>query len=167
MGTAENERNYYELLGVERTASEEEIRASYKELVRIFHPDSNYFSEIVPDRIEGDEADTFKLISEAYKVLTDSNKRQNYDRSLPPVLNDWGSDARRPSPMTPEGKAGWVSPVQTPAMDKVAARNRTFGVAQRRTPEAEREIQSVQSVFELCQRRRRGLFERLLEMFGL
>jgi curved DNA-binding protein len=64
--------DYYKTLGVERTASGEDIKKAYRNLARKYHPDRN----------PGDkEAETrFKRINEAYEVLSDAEKRANYDR---------------------------------------------------------------------------------------
>ncbi len=65
-------RNYYELLGVKRDASADEIKQSFRRLARKYHPDLN----------PGDKAaeDKFKDISEAYEVLSDRSKRSQYDK---------------------------------------------------------------------------------------
>jgi curved DNA-binding protein len=65
-------RNYYELLGVKRDASADEIKQSFRRLARKYHPDLN----------PGDKAaeDKFKDISEAYEILSDRSKRSQYDK---------------------------------------------------------------------------------------
>jgi len=65
-------RDFYEVLGVERTADEETIKKAYRKLARQYHPDRN----------PGDKAAEakFKEVQEAYDVLGDKEKRQQYDR---------------------------------------------------------------------------------------
>jgi molecular chaperone DnaJ len=65
-------RDYYEVLGVERTATEVELKAAYRKLAVQHHPDRN-------PGVEGAE-DTFKEITEAYAVLSDEGKRRRYDQ---------------------------------------------------------------------------------------
>ena len=66
-------KKYYDLLGVEQNASENEIKKNYKKLAMKHHPDRN------PNNREESEQ-KFKEISNAYKVLTDPEKRQIYDK---------------------------------------------------------------------------------------
>ncbi len=63
-------RDYYEILGVEKTASKEDIKKAYKKLALQYHPDRNK---------EKDAEEKFKEISEAYAVLSDDEKRKAYD----------------------------------------------------------------------------------------
>jgi len=67
-----SKRDYYEVLGVEKNASETEIKKAYRKQALKFHPDKN----------PGDNAaeEKFKEAAEAYEILSDSNKRQRYDQ---------------------------------------------------------------------------------------
>lgn len=64
-------KNYYEILGVNRKSSKEEIRLSYRKLAKKYHPDANKTSE---------SETMFKDVNEAYDVLTNEEKRRKYDR---------------------------------------------------------------------------------------
>lgn len=61
-------KDYYKILGVNKTASEDEIKKAFRKLAHTYHPDKS----------GGDEA-KFKEVSEAYSVLSDKKKRQQYD----------------------------------------------------------------------------------------
>jgi len=66
------QRDYYEVLGIERSASEAEIKSAYRKMAMQYHPDRN------PNDPEAE--DRFKEAAEAYDVLSDANKRARYDR---------------------------------------------------------------------------------------
>ena len=68
---AEQKRDYYEVLGVDKGASQDNIKKAYRKLAMKYHPDVN--------KDPGAE-DKFKEINEAYEVLSDEQKRANYDR---------------------------------------------------------------------------------------
>jgi molecular chaperone DnaJ len=65
-------RDYYEVLGVGKTATADEIKKAYRKLAMQFHPDRN------PDNKEA--AEKFKEVCEAYEILSDTDKRQRYDQ---------------------------------------------------------------------------------------
>ena len=69
---AENKRDYYEVLGVKKDASAEEIKKAYRKAAMKYHPDRN------PGDKEAEEK--FKECGEAYEVLSDDSKRQRYDQ---------------------------------------------------------------------------------------
>lgn len=73
----EEKRDYYEVLGVSKRASEEEIKKIYKKLARKYHPD---LQRNKPDKEKEIAADKFKELEEAHKVLTDNSKRSTYDQ---------------------------------------------------------------------------------------
>src|SRR5687768_7185080 len=72
MATGSGKRDYYEVLGVQREASPEELKRAYKQLAVKLHPDRN------PGDQEAEEK--FKEATEAYSVLADAEKRARYDR---------------------------------------------------------------------------------------
>jgi curved DNA-binding protein len=78
-------QDYYETLGVARTATEEEIKKAFRKLARKHHPDVN------PGDATAEEK--FKKLNEAYEVLSDSEKRKKYDQ--------FGSDYRTGQQFTP------------------------------------------------------------------
>jgi DnaJ-class molecular chaperone len=78
-----NRKDYYQILGVNESASAEEIKKAYRKLAVKFHPDKNRGRE---KEVEG----RFKEISEAYYVLSDEKRRQQYDQ----VRRYGGDDSR-------------------------------------------------------------------------
>jgi len=79
-------KDYYKILGIERNASEEDIRKAYRKLAMQYHPDRN------PNDKQAEER--FKEINEAYQVLNDPKKRSHYDR----LGSDYSNWQRRGAP---------------------------------------------------------------------
>ena len=65
-------RDYYKILGVTAKTPKNELKKKYRELAKKYHPDSNEGSKEAEDK--------FKIVSEAYEILSDSKKRKEYDR---------------------------------------------------------------------------------------
>lgn len=84
------ERDYYEILGVPRTASADEIKKAYRKLAKQYHPDRNPGNKSAESR--------FREVQAAYDVLGDPQKRKNYDQ--------WGH-AGAGAGAAPGGASGW------------------------------------------------------------
>src|SRR3954447_1323072 len=83
-------RDYYEVLGVGRDASEAEVKKAFRKLARELHPDVNAHDPQAEEK--------FKEAAEAYEVLSDAEQRQTYDR--------FGHDGLRSGGFTPGGGFG-------------------------------------------------------------
>ncbi|MBO5143559.1 MAG: molecular chaperone DnaJ [Clostridia bacterium] len=82
---AEAKRDYYEVLGVDKNVSDDELKKAFRKLAKKYHPDAN------PDNKEEAEK-KFKEVNEAYEVLSDKQKRTMYDRFGHSGPNGYSSD---------------------------------------------------------------------------
>src|ERR687888_1721081 len=130
--------DYYELLGVSRSAPEERTRSASRKLARQFHPDVNS----APDA-----AERFKRITEAYEVLTDPQRRQRYDMfgSTQGGFGDFGigdlfetffgGDLRRRESRGPMRGADLRMEIEIDLLDAVQGRERVITVPRLETCE--------------------------------
>ena len=76
-------KDYYQILGISRDASQDEIKKAYRRLALCYHPDRNQ-----QEKEKSEE--TFKEVNEAYQILGDDDKRRQYD-----YLSHWSQNRRR------------------------------------------------------------------------
>ena len=74
-----SQKDYYDILGVERSASADDLKRAYRKLAQQYHPD------------KGGDPERFKELNEAYQVLSDSNKRAQYDQFGTAGVNNGGA----------------------------------------------------------------------------
>ena len=72
-------RDYYEILGIDRSADASTIKKAYRKLAKKYHPDSN------PNNAEA--AEKFKDVTEAYEILSDPEKKKLYDQYYSETVN--------------------------------------------------------------------------------
>jgi molecular chaperone DnaJ len=90
-----SKRDYYEVLGVDKSTPKDELKKSYRKLAMKYHPDRN------PD--DANASEKFKELSEAYEILSDDQKRQAYDQ--------FGHDGVNPSFSNAQGAADGFSDI--------------------------------------------------------
>ena len=157
-------KTYYELLGVTPEATKEEIKSDYREIARVYHPDSHFFDDIIGSApLSTDDNDVFKTVTNAYNILTDERKRADYDRILPKGLADWDSQNNfwNQSAEPGRGKQSRPDPRKAQAFG-------TFGKAQEAPASAfDKEHERIVRPMSEVLRTRRNIFARFLDLFGL
>src|SRR5881628_2068437 len=130
--------DYYVLLGVSRSATDEQIRSAYRKLARQYHPDVNSAS---------DASERFKAVTEAYEILTDPQRRQRYDMFGSTIggfgdfgIGDlfetfFGGDLRRREPRGPMRGADLRMEIEIDLLDAVQGRERVINVPRLETCE--------------------------------
>ena len=113
-------KTHYEILGLPRSATEEQIKRRYRQLARKHHPD------VAQDSVSAQDA--FVLISEAYQTLANPDKRTIYDGELDAEM--FRVEPRRPSTETPPGPVGTQESPRQPAPDPVEHARRLVREAQ-------------------------------------
>src|SRR5438874_2243599 len=131
--------DFYQLLGVSRGATDEQIRSAYRKLARQLHPDVNK---------EPDAAQRFKEMTEAYEILTDPQRRQRYDMFGSTTAGGFGDfgigdlfetffggDLRRREPRGPMRGADLRMEIEIDLLDAVQGRERVVTVPRLETCE--------------------------------
>src|ERR1051325_1102606 len=100
-------RDYYEILGVSKSVTAEEIKRAYRKLARKFHPDTN--------KDDSSAEAKFKEVQEAYDVLSDAKKRQAYDQFGHAGVNSaHAAEAAAAAAAAGRGTGGFRYATQTP-----------------------------------------------------
>ncbi len=129
------QRNHYEVLGVPRTATTDEIKTKYRELARKFHPD------IAQDKVMGQKI--FSQINQAYRVLGDPDRRAEYDAAM-------AAEAFAPTrngTATPASNGSGVS--AAPAPNGQTSANVTRLLAEAETAMLQGNVGKVKSICEM------------------
>ncbi len=154
------EKSYYELLGVTRSATVAEIKEAYREIARVYHPDSNFYDEIVEDTLPPEALSTFKKITAAYTTLIHEEKRKIYNDTLPPELKDWDSN---------EDEVEHREWVHNKRRTTGTFAMGTFGRPAQNGPSVEEPEDSTyhRSVSDILYPKKKGVFGKLRSLLGL
>ena len=144
-------KNYYEILGVSYDATTEEIKEAYREVARVYHPDSRFYDEIVPDRaIAAEDERLFQRVTDAYTTLVNPDRRASYDRMLNALRAGWSEEefAAEESRRYDEGTEALRRKRQT-----LSFKRTVFGDTTPESSERDRLPTQSHSISELMQRR--------------
>ncbi|MCO6430786.1 MAG: DnaJ domain-containing protein [Deltaproteobacteria bacterium] len=148
-------KTYYEILGVSPDASVEEIKEAYRQIARAYHPDSNFYDEILSNAKENiPDSDIFKKITDAYNTLINDERRKEYDKLFPKGLRDWDDIERNVPQEDLVGKGfsntGSAASIYRPRGHTSTFRRSKFGVVENvpNEPAVEREVRgrSIQPI---------------------
>lgn len=89
---ATGQKNYYDLLGIGRNASLDEIRAAYARKIEACIPTDEDGEPLEDDEISGETQALLKVVTAAFATLSNYEKRAEYDRLLPQTLRTWDED---------------------------------------------------------------------------
>ena len=140
------QKTYYEILGVSENASVDEIKEAYRNIAKAFHPDSNFYDEILKDNKSSPDQEMFKRITDAYNTLINEERRREYDKLFPRGLRDW-DDIERNVPsgddMKSPGAEGLTGAIYRPRQNTGTFTSGTFGSLQREAEELESAVDSA------------------------
>lgn len=168
-------KNYYELLGLSRTATTDEVKAAYRDIARVFHPDSNFFGEILDGQnitIPETQNKTFKLVTSAYNTLVNEAKRKAYDAALPREFQKWEGDEAE----VRESQVKWENYEDSPEYQRYRKRRDTgsyamgkFGVVPAEAPNQLSEAYNprTSSVQHMIRAAQRDTFKHYLVLGGM
>ncbi|MEZ4754704.1 MAG: DnaJ domain-containing protein [Bdellovibrionota bacterium] len=158
---AKSEYNYYQLLGVTKTATIDEIKRAYRDLAQIYHPDSNFYNEIVEEsliQLTPEQEQLFKAITAAYHTLINEESRAEYDQTLTPSLKGWTE-----TKIVIDPKQVQKAKIQRPYAYG------TFGKASKKTGIAgdHRSYNDAKPVSEILFPRKKSLFSKICDLLGI
>ncbi|MBN8549206.1 MAG: J domain-containing protein [Deltaproteobacteria bacterium] len=166
------EKDYYELLGVPREAETEQIKIAYRDLARVYHPDSNFYAEIIDTPVTPRDEEIFKLVTAAYDTLMDPEKRARYDATLLRGVPKWTDEEKHEAEAKPihrpEARPSPARPMPARGSNQQAAEPRpSFGRVAREDYVSVSSMQRARPVADLLQSTRRTLADKLLLFIGL
>ena len=120
------DKDFYELLGIPRDATKEQIKEAYVEIARIYHPDSQFYSDLVEVETNEAEQGIFKAVTHAYNTLNNDKERRKYDETLGAIgSGDGSADASKFFERTKEWHRSWRDYDDKVRTEKLRERKRT------------------------------------------
>ncbi|MCB0318542.1 MAG: DnaJ domain-containing protein [Bdellovibrionales bacterium] len=159
--TTKQKYDYYQLLGLPKTATSDEIKTAYKELAQIYHPDSNFYGDLVEGsllELSEEQSNLFKNITSAYHTLINDELRKEYDQSIGSQLNGWTETKIVVAPEAVD-KAKRERPYAYGTFGKVAPKSKTAADL--------KDIPNCKPVSEILFSQKKSFFSRLCEIFGV